>query len=187
MMDSQLKPLPLDWVDAIYKKFAIYWGEAFLSKWKGLPHDDLLLAWSEELAGFTGEELKRGLAQCRKKVFPVSLPEFMLLCRPEIKPEEAFYEALAQSQLRSSGRDQWSHPAIFWTYYALSWEFTNLTTKELERRWMIEFQKVYGQGSWREIPQVRNQLIEYEEPTKDNLNSQSKEMFKEILKKWEMT
>jgi hypothetical protein len=185
-MDAPLKPLPHDWVEAIYKKFAVYWGEAFLSKWKGIPHEDLLLAWSEELAGFTGEELKRGLSECRKKIFPVSLPEFMLLCRPEIKPEEALYEALAQSQLRASGKDRWSHPAIFWTYYALSWEFTHLTTKELERRWMIEFHKIYGQGVWKDIPQAHSQLIQYEEPAPQNLNKRSRQIFDDLLKNWEV-
>lgn len=183
-MDGQLKPLPLDWVDAIYKKFAIYWGEQFLSKWKGLPHDDLLEAWSEELAGYSPEELKRGLAECKKKVFPVSLPEFMLLCRPIINSQEAFYEAMAQSQLRHSGKDNWSHPAIFWTYYALSWEFTNLTTRELEKRWEIEFQKIYGQGNWREIPRVENTLIDYQPAEPENLNPKGREMFNDLVKSW---
>jgi hypothetical protein len=48
-----------------------------------------MVAWSEELAGYTPEELKRGLAACKNRNFPVSFPEFVNLCRPVLTPEEA--------------------------------------------------------------------------------------------------
>lgn len=182
-MDEPLKPLPLDWVEAIYRKFSIFWGDAFLAKWKGIPHEDLMIAWSEELAGFSPDELKKGLEECKRKTFPVSLPEFMNLCRPIINTEEAFYEAMAQSQLRACGKDKWSHPAIFWAYYALSWEFKNLTTKELEKRWAAEFQKIFKQGSWQEIPQVNTELISYE-PEKVPQNFRGKKSFDDLVKDW---
>ena len=105
MMDAQLTPLPLNWVEAIYRKFSTYWGDAFVAKWKTIPMDELMIAWSEELAGYTPEELKRGLAACKGKPFPVSCPEFLMLCRPVLTPEEALAEAVAQSQMRPLGRD----------------------------------------------------------------------------------
>lgn len=182
-MDAQLTPLPRDWVEAIYRKFSVYWGDAFLAKWKGIPQDDLMLAWAEELAGFTPEELKTGLQECKKKTFPVSLPEFMNLCRPALSPDDAFAEAMAQSQLRPIGKDKWSHPAVFWTYYALSWEFKNLTTKELERRWLIEFKRVMNQGMWQEIPAVKNDLISYQ-PEPKPVSTTGKRGFDDLVKNW---
>jgi hypothetical protein len=183
MMEEQLKPLPLDWVEVIYRKFSVYWGDAFLAKWKGIPHDDLMLAWAEELAGFTPDELKTGLQECKKKTFPVSLPEFMNLCRPAISSEDAFAEAMAQSQLRPIGKDRWTHPAIFWTYYALSWEFKNLTTKELEKRWANEFKRIMGIGMWKEIPTITTELISYK-PEEKPSTAVGKRSFDDLVKNW---
>lgn len=185
-MDEQLTPLPLNWVEAIYRKFSTYWGEAFVAKWKTIPMDELMIAWSEELAGYTPEELKRGLAACKGKPFPVSFPEFLMLCRPVLTPEEALAEALAQSQLRPMGRDKWSHPAIFWTYYALSWEFKNLTTRELEKRWAPEFKRIMAQGQWEPIPEVKTELVSYT-PEPEVRSTIGRKGFDELMKRWSAT
>lgn len=184
-MDEQLKPLPLNWVEAIHRKFVTYWGEAFLNKWNAIPMDELLVAWSEELAGYTPEELKRGLAACKEKTFPVSFPEFLMLCRPVLTPERALAEALTQSQLRPGGKDKWSHPAVFWTFYNLSWEFKNLTTKELEKRWVPEFQQVMAKGSWPEVPVAQTEVITYEVEPKTRA-ALGKRGFDELMKRWRL-
>jgi hypothetical protein len=183
MMSEPLKPLPLDWVEAIYRKLTMFWGDAFVRKWEAIPYDELMVAWSEELAGFTPEELKRGLAACKNRNFPVSFPEFVNLCRPVITPEEALAEAVAQSQMRPLGRDKWSHPAIFWTYYALSWEFKNLPTKDLEKRWGPEFKRIMSQGKWEPIPEIKTELVSYT-PEPEVRSTLGKKGFDELMAKW---
>jgi hypothetical protein len=183
MMDEQLTPLPLNWVEAIYRKFSTLWGDAFVQKWKTIPFDELMVAWSEELAGYTPEELKRGLAACKEKTFPVSFPEFLMLCRPVLTPERALAEAVAQSQLRPAGKDKWSHPAVFWAYYNLSWEFKNLTTKELEKRWVPEFQQVMSKGSWPEVPVAQTEVLTYDVEPKTRA-ALGKRGFDELMKRW---
>ncbi len=185
-MDAQLTPLPLDWVKAIYRKLTMLWGDQFVRKWDGIPFDELMVAWSEELAGYTPEELKRGLAGCKTKTFPVSFAEFMALCRPPLNPEDGFAEAMAQSQLRPMGRDKWSHPAIFWTYYALSWEFKNLTTRELEKRWAPEFKRIMAQGQWEPIPEVKTELVSYT-PEPEVRSTIGRKGFDELMKRWSAT
>lgn len=183
MMGEQLTPLPLSWVEAIYRKFSTYWGDAFIAKWKSIPMEDLMLAWSEELAGYTPEEIKRGLAACKTKTFPVSFPEFLTLCRPVLTPEDALVEAVAQAQMRPSGRDKWSHPAIFWTYFALAWEFKNLPTRDLEKRWGPEFKRIMAQGQWAEIPVPTTELISYA-PEPEVRSTLGKRGFDDLIRNW---
>ena len=182
-MSEPLKPLPLAWVEAIYRKLTMFWGDAFVRKWEAIPYDELMVAWSEELAGYTPEELKRGLAACKNRNFPVSFPEFVNLCRPVLTPEEALAEAVAQSQMRPLGRDKWSHPAIFWTYYGLSWEFKNLPTRDLEKRWGPEFKRIMGQGKWEPIPEVKTDLVSYT-PEPQVREALGKKGFDELMKRW---
>lgn len=185
-MDAPLTPLPPAWVEAIFRKFTMFWGDQFAAKWRGIPTDELVIAWAEELAGYTPEELKRGLRECTSRQFPVSLPEFMTLCRPPLTADDAFAEAMAQSQLRSMGRDTWSHPAIFWAYYALSWEFRNLTTKELEKRWAVEFKRQMALGNWAPIPEVKTELVSYT-PAPEVRSDLGKKGFDELMKRWSVS
>ena len=182
-MSEPLKPLPLAWVEAIYRKLTMFWGDAFVRKWEAIPYDELMVAWSEELAGYTPEELKRGLAACKNRNFPVSFPEFVNLCRPVLTPEEALAEAVAQSQMRPLGRDKWSHPAIFWTYYALSWEFKHLPTRDLEKRWGPEFKRIMSQGKWEPIPEIKTELVSYT-PEPEVRSTLGKKGFDELIKRW---
>jgi hypothetical protein len=161
----------------------MFWGDAFVRKWEAIPYDELMVAWSEELAGYTPEELKRGLAACKNRNFPVSFPEFVNLCRPVLTPEEALAEAVAQSQMRPLGRDKWSHPAIFWTYYALSWEFKHLPTRDLEKRWAPEFKRIMSQGKWEPIPEIKTELVSYT-PEPEVRSTLGKKGFDELIKRW---
>lgn len=187
-MDAPLTPLPPAWVEAIFRKFTMFWGDQFAAKWRGIPTDELVIAWAEELAGYTPDELKRGLRECKGKQFPVSLPEFMDLCRPNITAEDAFEEAVAQAMVRPLGRDKWSHPAIFWAYYTLSWEFKNTSVKELFQRWKPEFKRQMSLGKWDPIPEVKTELVSYTpEPAPEVRKAIGKRGFDELMAKWNVT
>lgn len=43
--------LPIAWVEKIFRKLNARYGRAFLSQYDGVPIDDVMADWSEELAG----------------------------------------------------------------------------------------------------------------------------------------
>lgn len=133
-MDGQLTPLPLDWVRAIYRKLTMLWGDQFVKKWEAIPFEELMVAWSEELAGFTPEELKTGLADCKDRSFPVSLPEFMQLCRPQ-KYQAFFDEAVTQTRLRKESKDAWSSPSVFWAAAEIGNDLLSTPYEKIKPRW----------------------------------------------------
>jgi hypothetical protein len=44
--------LPNQWIDRIFEKLGLVYGQEFLSRWKGLPIADVKADWAHELAGF---------------------------------------------------------------------------------------------------------------------------------------
>lgn len=96
-------------------------------------------AWAEAFAEerLSPEEVKRGLAECRRKFdWPPSLPEFLKACRPPIDYEAAFCEAVAQYRLREEGRDVWSAPAIYWAATKIGlFDLRNATYSGIKGRW----------------------------------------------------
>jgi hypothetical protein len=140
MMDGQLRPLPLDWVKAIYRKLTMLWGDQFIKKWEAIPFEELMVAWSEELAGYTPEELKTGLADCKDRSFPVSLPEFMQLCRPQ-KYQAIFDEAVTQTRLRKEGKDIWSSPSVFWAAAEIGNDLLSTPYEKIKPRWEAAVEK----------------------------------------------
>lgn len=77
-------PLPRRWIDALFRKFVVYYGSAWTQRFGsvGLSMDELADEWANELAGFSGDELACGVAACKTAKFPPSLPEFLAFCRP---------------------------------------------------------------------------------------------------------
>lgn len=45
-------PLPMDWVDKIFKKLTLVYGRDFQSRWEGLDTMEVKVDWAHELAGF---------------------------------------------------------------------------------------------------------------------------------------
>ena len=86
---SAADPLPIKWIDKLFEKFKARYGSLFVERFGGLALDIVADEWAQELAGFTGPELQRGLDGCRTLKFPPTLPEFMSLCRPPIDAQAA--------------------------------------------------------------------------------------------------
>lgn len=149
-----MKAIPLPWIERLIERFGIMYGAKFLDLWKNVDPAAMKRAWAEELSGFTAEELKRGLAICKTKPFPPTLPEFMNFCREGMNPETAFYEALEQMRLRNDGRDKWSHPAIYWTAVKIGeFDLRNQTWATLRARWTEAFRKTLEEGQWPDVPE----------------------------------
>lgn len=105
--------------------------------WKGTDLAIVKTTWAEALAGFSVREVRQGLAACRGKPWPPTLPEFLLLCRPKPDYEAMFYEAQKQAGLRRYGSDVWESPLLFWAAYRMGTDdMVNLPWEKSRARWV---------------------------------------------------
>lgn len=135
---SSSTPLRADWIDRIFEVLHRRYGAKFVDLWRDLDPADLKLAWAEDLAGYTGEEIKRGLDGCRTRVFPPTLPEFLLLCRPLADARADWVEACEQMpiRLRGKGEDRWSRPEVYWAAVAVgNHDLQTLPWEQVRARW----------------------------------------------------
>lgn len=91
--------MPRHWIQALFRKFLIRYGQLWADRYKGLglTPDEIADEWATELDGFTADEIKRGLDACRTSKFPPTLPEFISLCRPAASVRPSADEAWAIS------------------------------------------------------------------------------------------
>lgn len=118
---SSSTPLPVEWVDRLFSRMAACYGARFVDQWRDFDQATLKAAWAEELAGYTGTEIKRGLDGMKGRPWPPTLPEFMLLCRPLADARAEWAEAREQMalRLRGAGGDRWSRPEVYWAAVAV--------------------------------------------------------------------
>ena len=159
-MDQSTSPaLPLAWVERLFARFSAMYGAKFLDMWANVDKDMLKQAWTEDLAGLTPDEIRRGLEVCKTKTFPPTLPEFIGFCRPVLDAERAYYEAVGQMAKREGGTDRWSHPAVFWTASRIGgFDLRNSNWASIKGRWSALFAEVMSAGVWPEIPPKREAL-----------------------------
>lgn len=140
---------------------AAFANEQAIQNWR----DAWSIAFAEE--GIAPAELGKGLAACRRLYdWPPSLTEFMKACRPPIDQEVAFDEACKMMAIRYDkvpGREEWSHPAIFWAAHEFgSFELKRTTYDKAKTRWRHCFDKAmadFSKGGDRAvIPPKREEL-----------------------------
>lgn len=159
---SSTSRLPESWTERLLDRLAAMYGQKFTDQWRGVDPTYLKSVWSEELASFSVDEIKRGLAACRTRPWPPTLPEFLSLCRPPIDPETAFYEAVRELRKRESNEDTWSHPAIYWaTRLFATQDLMGAAYATIKNRWAKALNEQLELGTWPEIPQ---RLIELPAP-----------------------
>jgi len=130
--------LPDSWIERIFRRMENFYGAKWVDSLGGIDRERVKQAWAEELAGFEVDELKAGLDAIRSRVWPPSLPEFMLLCRP-LKDSKADYaEACEQMplRLRGNGDDRWSRPEVYWAALAIgAHDLNTFGWEQLRARW----------------------------------------------------
>lgn len=153
---SSAEPLRPDWVRALFAKLSARYGTLFADRYAGVPQDVLIAEWGAELAGFTGEDIRRGLDGCRDLKFPPTLPEFLALCRPPIEPHSAYMEAVRNMRERDQGRNPpWSHPAVYWAAVEVTYfDMRQSTYSAIKARWERALEDQLRQRAWPEIPQA---------------------------------
>lgn len=80
--------LPLPWVDRIFEKLALVYGQAFLARWRDLDLDAVKADWAHELAGF--EQHPQAIAHALQSLPPEKPPtvlQFRDLARKAPLPE----------------------------------------------------------------------------------------------------
>lgn len=133
-----LPALPSGWVERLFTRLATMYGNKFLDMWKGLDLQAVKTAWGEDLAGYTADELKRGLDWCKTKDWPPTLPAFMTACRPVMDEKTEWAEACEQMRIRleCKGGDVWSRPQVYWAAVAIGWYDLNSTSwEQIRARW----------------------------------------------------
>ena len=89
-------------VERVFGVLASFYGARFADMWRGVDPGAVKAQWAQALSDVPDEALRTGLASCRGRAWPPTLPEFLSLCRPEPDAERAF--AVAQVQ---AGRRAW--------------------------------------------------------------------------------
>lgn len=107
--------------EEIFRFLEDRFGAKFIDSLGGLPRERVMLAWREELIGYTPREIKRGLHACRGRTWPPTCMEFLALCRPVMDAKTEWVEAREQMaiRMRGQGGDVWSRPQVYWAAVAI--------------------------------------------------------------------
>jgi len=130
--------------------------------------------WAEELAGFTPEEIKRGLS-AQYEYLP-DCDKFKLACRPTIDLEQAFCEAVQQMHKRKESNDKWSSAVIYWAAVELGNDLNNYPYQSIKARWKSAFDKAKEKIAKGDLPSVVPQrLVAIPEPGKSTVSKEEAE------------
>lgn len=130
--------MPSAWVERLLARFATMYGNKFTDMWREIEPESIKRAWGEDLAGYTADELKKGLEWCKTQKWPPTLPEFMTACRPVIDARTEWAEACEQMRIRLEGKgaDAWTRPQVYWAAVAIGWYDLNSTAwEQISARW----------------------------------------------------
>jgi hypothetical protein len=146
-------PVPQRWVEDLFARLTAIAGSAMATVYAGANPELVKREWAEALAGFTAEEVKRGLVACRTRKFAPNLGEFLHLCRPSLDPEIAWLEA--ERGLKAHGEGEsfaWSHPAVFWTAREFAYELRTSSFDRQRKRWESRLAEWFASPIYAAIP-----------------------------------
>lgn len=138
LTNETLPPLQSAWIDRLWQRFLMMYGNKFADMWRDLDPNAVKRAWAEDLAGYSADELKRGLDWCKTQDWPPTLPAFMTACRPVADARSEWAEACEQMRIRleGNGGDVWSRPEVYWAAVAVGWYDLNSTAwEQIKTRW----------------------------------------------------
>lgn len=152
---STSRPLPRSLVERISQHMLYAYGKRFTDLWGATNPDAWLEHWGAQLAGYTVDEIKRGLAALGERDWPPTLPEFKRMCRPPLDPQAAFYEAVEGVQARERGEvGTWSHPAIYWAAVKVgAFDLKNQPYAQIGKRWETALEAIFRAGGYPPIPE----------------------------------
>lgn len=167
------QPLPVHWVERLFERLAAILGARIADIVAGADPKDVKREWAEALAGYTDDELRRGIAATRTRKFPPNLPEFLHLCRPALDPEVAWQEAELLMPLHVKGEPQdWSHPAVYWAARQMQHELRTSRYAEQRKRWDRLMADEWRKGVWCAPPDPTQRALQA--PQQQELGAMSK-------------
>jgi hypothetical protein len=155
--------IPIRWVEDLFARLAAILGGAMSNVYASADPERVKAEWAEALAGFSADEVKRGLAACRTRKFAPNLGEFLHLCRPALDPEVAWLEA--EQGLQAAGKGEafaWSHPAVFWAARAMAFEIRSTPFAQVRKRWELALNTQWAAGQWLPIPDPTVRAIRHD-------------------------
>lgn len=162
-----------------------YYGSKFSDAYSGVPQPLLRRAWAKALVGYTEAEILRGTNALLSSKWVPTLPEFLLMCRPALNYEQAYYEAIDQLAAREAGTDQWSTPAIYWAAIQMATDIRLQPYKALATRWAWILDRAVADvasGRLGGVP-VRPLAVTYNPNTRGNMPPEIKAQLAAMLSK----
>lgn len=153
-------PVPIRWVEDLFDRLAAIFGGAMANVYASADPAKVKEEWAAALAGFSPDEVKRGLAATRMRRFAPNLGEFLHLCRPALDPELGWIEAEKGLKAHAEGeRFAWSHPAVFWAAKAMAYEIRSMPFGQVRKRWDALLGEWFAVGHWPSIPDPTSRRI----------------------------
>lgn len=105
---SQPAGIPAAWVDRLFERLAAFYGRHWLDLWADVPIADVKDAWQTELAGVTGDQIRKALAHLvANNKFPPTLPEFVALCQQyRAEPAHRLALPIPRTEMPAEVRDK---------------------------------------------------------------------------------
>ena len=112
--------LPGSWVDSIFARLAVRYGQAWMRMWEGIDIAAVKTDWATELGGLDPEAIKHALANLPAER-PPTIGQFKALCvnwhQPapkQLRPPDAKKESIQRAkeygvQLSTRHPKQWAH------------------------------------------------------------------------------
>ncbi|MES2729948.1 MAG: hypothetical protein V4621_07640 [Pseudomonadota bacterium] len=164
------------------------WGKKFTDQWGGIlagkdseevkrNASKMQDVWLKSLADISELEFRRGATKMQNLAWPPTLPEFLKLCRPDVNPLNAYYEAVEGSRSRERGEiGTWSHPAIFWASVRVTaFELASQSYSQIKTRWEAALALELAKQEW---PPIEAPKIALPAPPKATI---SKEKAAELM------
>lgn len=130
------KSLPQRHIASIFDRLSAQFGGKLADLYAGVSPALVQTEWAAGLAGFSKDELVRGVGACRTKVFAPTLGEFAAFCRPALNSEVAWHEAQLGLAERAAHRiGAWTHPAVFRSACLMSMEIRAGEFKRCRNQW----------------------------------------------------
>lgn len=158
-------PIPTRWVEDLFARLTAIVGSAMGTVYAGADPELVKAEWAEALAGFSADEIKRGIAAVRTRRFPPNLPEFLHLCRPALDPEIAWHEA--EAGMRAHAAQQafaWSHPAVFWAAREFAYDLRTSSFAACRKRWEPALAAMWSLHAWPTIPDPQAKRVDHQPP-----------------------
>lgn len=142
-------PIPEAWVEKLFSRFSAMYGRKFADLWSDCNLANVKALWAEELGILTRDELASGVAACKIREWPPTLPEFLRLCRPE--PD---FDALFAGAANSASTGDWKGNRLaFWAAQSVgAFDVRNEPYYRMEARWKKAVTELLADGELPEIP-----------------------------------